>query len=147
MSTASKPDSSANFMVLSSGLPEFDAKSFLHGKFLFTSFLQRIDNSHRALETDMPELVSEENFSENSRTAHSAASKKKLAQKNKAKRAHWIKRNNVALSFLVTACTGEKNRTAMQIVKNYRLKLAGTERIPKAREILELLEERFFYKK
>ena len=94
----------------------------------------------------MPELVSEENFSENSRTAHSAASKKKLAQKNKAKRAHWIKRNNVALSFLVTACTGEKNRTAMQIVKNYRLKLAGTERIPKAREILELLEERFFTK-
>jgi hypothetical protein len=34
----------------------------------------------------------------------------------------------------------------MQIVKNYRLTLAGTERIPKAREIFELLEERFLTK-
>ncbi len=36
----------------------------------------------------------------------------------------------------------------MQIMKNYRLKLAGTERIPKDREILDffLLEERFFTK-
>ena len=81
MSTHSKPDSSANFMVLSSGLPELDAKSFLHWKFLFTSFLQRIDNSHRALETDLPELLSEENFSENSRTAHSTVSKKNSLRK------------------------------------------------------------------
>ena len=60
-----------------------------------------------------------------------------------AERAVWKKQNNIGLSYIISACGGEKNKIAMQIVSEYITQQEAAGGIPKTATLVDMLEKRF----
>ena len=144
----SKTDSHFNSLKQPNGPPEFNQKDFSQWKILFGGFLRRFDDAHVVLNTDEPILPSNEKIrklQELKSTATDAEKEKmrKILAKNKAERDTWRKQNSLAVSHMLSACSGEKNKIALRILTDYITEQDACEGIPKARKMLEFLQHRF----